>query len=469
MLLPQIKEREYRFKLALRMGLPIFAIVIAFISHRLITNYENLDSSFYIEIILLLTFSIYFIFYIIYKSFDIRITEPLTKTFTREYLYKFLKKELDTNNEYSLILISIDNLSDINNRYGIKNGDKVLKEFVSWVEKYLESKNINNFPMGHIKGEDFIIGLKGSKSQFSTIIELMCLKSDDFIVENIEVKISVSITDKRFSDDLDYLIENLFDLQDRNRNQKLLFQNYDEINPQKQESFVIDAIKNKSFLVMTQDIYEDDKQVIKECFIKLKTPDDKIIHQKKYMKVLNKLGLTVDFDLMVLEQNIEKCFSNTNEIIAMSISPSSLRNPSFMFKAKELLSANKKIKNRLIFLLSETEYYSQINKYNSTLKILRNMGVKIAIDRLGSIHTSFLYLRDLDVDIVRYDSFYTKDIANKNNKSIIEGFNIMAHKKGLKTWIKMVESQEIKEIAKELNIDYIQGNFVSNLETKYEN
>jgi hypothetical protein len=32
MLLPIIKEREYRFKLALRMGLPIFALIIAFVS-----------------------------------------------------------------------------------------------------------------------------------------------------------------------------------------------------------------------------------------------------------------------------------------------------------------------------------------------------------------------------------------------------------------------------------------------------
>jgi diguanylate cyclase with GGDEF domain len=147
MLLPETKEREYRFKLALRMGLPIFALVLILVSHRLITNYETLEPSFYVEVILLLTFSIYFIFYIIYKSFDIRITEAVSKTFTREYLYKHLKKELASNKEYTLILISIDNLSDINSRYGIKNGDKVLKQVVSWVGKYLKSKDLTNFPM----------------------------------------------------------------------------------------------------------------------------------------------------------------------------------------------------------------------------------------------------------------------------------------------------------------------------------
>ncbi|WP_241761449.1 EAL domain-containing protein [Sulfurimonas gotlandica] len=469
MLLPQTKEREYRFRLALRMGLPIFAMVLILVSHRLITSYKNLDSSFYIEVILLLAFSIYFIFYIIYKSFDIRITESVTKTFTREYLYKYLKKELKANNEYTLLLISIDNLSDINSRYGIKNGDKVLKQVVLWTSEYLKSKEITNFPMGHIKGGDFVIGLRGSKNEYSTILELMCLKSDEFTVDDIEVKISGAITDKTFSDELDYLVENLFEIQERNRNQKLLFQNTQEISPQKQESFVISAIKNRSFIVMTQDVFEDEVCVIKECFVKLKTPNSEIIHQKTYMKVLDKLGLMVDFDLMILEQNIAKCCSDSKEIFAMNISPSSLRNPSFMFRAKELLNANSEIKNRLIFLLSESHYYSQVSKYNSTLKVLRDMGVIIAIDRLGAIHTSFLYLRDLDIDMVRYDSSYTKEIKDEKYNSAIDGFNVMAHNRGVKTWIRMVDSQEIKDEAKELKIDYIQGNFMAPVEKKYEN
>jgi len=126
MLLAQTKEREYRFRLALRIGLPIFALIIAFISHTLITNYQNLHSAFFIEAILVILVSIYFIFYLIYNGFSVKITDDVTKTFTREYLYEYLKKEIKDKKEYTLILISIDNLNDINMLYGIKNGDKVL-------------------------------------------------------------------------------------------------------------------------------------------------------------------------------------------------------------------------------------------------------------------------------------------------------------------------------------------------------
>ncbi|MDQ1337677.1 MAG: hypothetical protein QG617_644, partial [Campylobacterota bacterium] len=190
MLLPQTKEREYRFRLALRMVLPVFALVIALILHTFITSQNAVNTSFYIESILILVFSIYFIFYLIYKGFDTKITDNVSKVFTREYMYGFLKKELKNSKEYTLLLISIDNLDEINSRYGIKNGDKILFETIIWAAEYLKTKDIYNFPIGRIKGGDFIIGLSGNKNQYKTAMELMCLKSEELKIDDIEVQIS---------------------------------------------------------------------------------------------------------------------------------------------------------------------------------------------------------------------------------------------------------------------------------------
>jgi len=460
MLLPKIKEREYRFKLALRMVVPIFFLILLFISQKLISDYEKIDTTFYVEIIVLLLFSIYFIFYIIYKSFDIRITESVSKTFTREYIFKYLQKDIYTYKHYTLILISIDNLGNINNRYSIKNGDKVIKEVVSWIEKYLKSKNITNFPMGHIKDGDFVIGLRGSKEDFISLFNMLFLKSNEFIVDEIEVKLSGAITDTNFSNEVEYLIENLFQTQEINKQN--IFKNKQNINSHIEESFVQNAVKNKLFEIRYQDVYEKQKLTLKECFVKLKTPDGKNIHQKAYMKILDKLGLRLEFDLKVLEEIILRCSENKEDIYAINISPTSIRNHDFIFQAKIFL--NKKY--NIVFILNELDYYSQIDKYNKTLQLLRNMGIMIAIDRLGAIHTSFLYLRDLNIDIVRYDSFYTKD---RQYIDIIKGFNLMAHEKGIKTWIKMIESNETLQEFKKLDIDYLQGNYISEIKNKEKN
>ncbi|MDO9266226.1 MAG: GGDEF domain-containing protein [Sulfurimonas sp.] len=464
MLLPQTKEREYRFRLALRMVLPVFALVVALILHTFITSQDTINTSFYIESILILVFSIYFIFYLIYKGFDTKITDNISKAFTREYMYEFLKKELKNNKEYTLLLISIDNLHEINSRYGIKNGDKILFETIIWVAEYLKTKDIYNFPVGRIKGGDFIIGLSGNKNQYKTTMELMCLKSEELKIDDIEVQISIAINDASFSNNIDYLIENLFELQAKNRDSKLQANSEDEINPSDLEYFVINAIKRKDLTLITQDVFEKEHDVFKECFIKLNAPDGKLLHQKNYMKILDKLRLMNEYDLIVLEKVINICKKSDGKNFAIHISPTSIRNPSVLTKIKELFYKNECIKGRIILLFSESEYFPKIDKFNTILQQLRDLGVVVAIDRLGSLHTSFLYLRDLNIDMVRFDSFYSKNMDEGRGKNIISGFNVMAHEKGVKTWIKMLEDEKVNDLAKELGIDYLQGKYFAPLE-----
>ena len=117
-----------------------------------------------------------------------------------------------------------------------------------------------------------------------------------------------------------------------------------------------------------------------------------------------------------------------------------------------------------MFILHEQEYYSHISRYNSILNSLRALGVLIAIDRLGANQTSFLYLRELKVDLVRFDSYYSKEIKDGKNHSIIDGFNVMAQEKGIHTWIKNIEDEESFELAKKMKIDYIQGKFLAGLQ-----
>lgn len=464
MLLPQTKEREYRFRLALRMVLPIFALVLALIFHTFITSQKNISISFYVEATLILFFSIYFIFYLIYKGFDTKITDNISKTFTREYVYNYLKKEIKKNSEYTLLLVSVDNLYEINKRYGIKYGDKVLFETVLWLNDYLKTKEIINFPIGRIKGGDFIIGLSGEKEQYKTIMELMCLKSEEFKVDDIEIQISTALNDIRFSKNLDYLIENLFELQNSNKNVKQLTPIQEIIDPSDLEYFVIQAIKKRDIVLFTQDIFEDEKAVLKECSVKLNTTEQKLLHQKDYMKILDKLRLMHEYDAIVLEKVIEICKKSKDERFAIYISPTSIRNPVFLTKIKELFYKNDYVKDRIILLFSESEYFPKIEKFNSYLKQLKEFGIIIAVDRLGSLHTSFLYLRDLDIDMVRFDSFYSKKMDKNRYKNILSGFNTMAHEKGIKTWIRMIEDEESKELAREIGIDYLQGRFLAPLE-----
>jgi EAL domain-containing protein (putative c-di-GMP-specific phosphodiesterase class I) len=470
MYLPEKKEREYRFRLALRMGLPIFALIFALVTHTFISNYENLDVAFYIESLLALIFGVYFIFYLIYSGFETKITDDVSKMFTRSYLYKYIKKELASNKNYTLVLISLDNLNDINNRYGIKSGDKVLYKVGEWICKYLEDNNISNFPIGHVKGGDFIVGLRGDSSNYFTIVELMNLKADDLKIDDIEVKLQFALNDTSFSNDLEYMVENLFEIKEFNKNKKDDDKYIkDELKPNDLEQYVINAIRLKKFVLLKQDIYENDKVVMRECFVKLKRPDGKFMHQKSYIKILNRLRLMGDYDFMILQKSIENCTEEGDITLALSISPTSIRDRNFYLKVKELLEINPHVKNRVMFILSEKEYYSYTQRYSDILNNIRKLGIKITIDKVGSYQSSFLYLRELELDAIRLDSIYTKEIDNNNYLKIIDGFNEMVKGTNAKIWMKMIEDKKTYNNLKERGIDYLQGKYLSNLETIYEN
>lgn len=460
MLLPAIKEREYRFTLALRIGLPIFALVLALISHTLVTNYSSLETSFYVESLLLIIISIYFIFYLLYKGFDIKIRDYSSGAFTREYLENHLSKDLKLYEEYTLILISIENLDDINQVYGIKYGDKTLKKTVIWVTKYLKKEKIENFPIGHFKGGDFIIGLKKNKEKYTTILELLCLKATEFKVDDIEVKISGVITDTHHSHELDFLIEDLFQLQENNNKKIISSKREESIDPNQLEIMVIKAIKNKNLVINFQAVLENNKVVMRECFVKLENDEGKIIHPKTYIKIVQKLGLRLTFDLMVLEESI-RILKDETTTLAINISPASLRNDKFLLKITEIL---KNVKDRqIVFILSEQEYYSFTSRYNAIINSLKNIGALICIDKVGSYHSSFLYLRELDIDMIRYDTYYSNENKLRNNKSIVDGFNLMAKEKKIKSWIKNLQNQESVDLAHNANIDYVQGKYLADL------
>lgn len=463
MLYSEEKEREIRFKLALRMGLPIFSLTLLLALIWLSKYYHPIPLSFFVTAFIILGIMIYFIFYLIYKGFDERITDPITRTFTREYLLSAFKKEI-ASSPYTIILVSIDNLHDINQRYSTVNGDKVLKQFAIWINGFLQEKGIEKVPIGHFKGGDFLIGLKGKKSQYTTLMELLCIKIENKMVDDIEIHISSAIIDTTLTNDIDQLITRLFELKQEVKAQKQDLMEDEEINPSELELSVIHAVKEKKFSMLFQKVTEQGSTVIVESSIKLYSRENKLIHQKSYIPVVNRLGLSREFDTLILEYLIDLCCKSDNSLIfALTLFPSTVRNHAFVEKAHILLSNNTAAKGRILFILGEQEYYSHTARYNDVLQSYRRMGVLITLDRLGIYQTTLLYLKELHIDIIRFDLHYGKKITDRGYQSILRGLNYSAHYLGVKTWIRMIENDEAKSIAESIGIDYIQGNIIGKI------
>lgn len=464
MLYPQEKERSHRFMLALRTGLPLFFLAAILTFARLSDYIQNIPISFFILALIILTVSIYFIFYMIYRGFDEQITDPITHTFTRAKVLSILKEEIDKNTEYSIVLVSIDNLSDINARYGTKAGDLVLKTVSKEVGNFFLEKGFEKFPIGHFNGGNFLIGLQGYIHTIRPFLEMMYIKFDEFVVNDIEIKIKGAIVDKSLSSDVVALSERLFESKEMGHEEDeeiKLSVEYEDITLLELQENVKYAISNKKLSLMFQPI-EAEEEVV-QVSIKLQGKDNKIIHQKSFMPVVKRLGFEREYDELILEKilQVSKTFKRVS--FAFNISPSVLRNRRFLQRFKQMVEKERVDFNRLIIFLSEKEVYTNMERYNDLLQEYRGLGVRFVLDNIGSMNASTEYIKRLEVDIIRLDKPFSKHMDSPAYTALVRAYKTMADEMGIKSWVKMVDTIELKNLFEEMKFDYIQGNIISKI------
>jgi len=448
------KERSHRFALALRMGLPIFLLSVVSLFILFSGPLATISSLIFLSL-LLLAMAIYFIFFLINQSSYEQITDSITHTFTPEYFFKLYNRWSKTKT-CTVIMISIDNLAIINERYSIKNGDNILRESVLQINDFFASKEIKKLPVCRYKGGDFLVLLMGEKENYISTVELFLAKYQENVIHEIEVGFSAVVLDSKFTKHQEEVLTRLYELQYAKKDKKMV-DDQDETVPAQLESSVLDALKHHRYSVATQTICCDATPIVEVTF-KLIDENGKFIHQSRFIPFLNRSGKMREYEEHLLEIVIKMASKGIGCHI-VTLSAVTLRNGLFFQYALELLQRYPDAKNKVVFLLDEKEYCPQIKRFREQIAQYRAVGYKIGLDRLGGSHVSLMYLKEFQVDFVRFDTLYTRHIKEEKYQNILQGLNISAHLCGAATWIGMIEDEESDKIAKRLKINYRQGNY----------
>lgn len=451
------KEREHRFALALRMGLPIFFLSSVTL-FALFTRSYTTFSSFIILSLSLLAIMVYFIFYLIYQSTQENITDTTTHTFTPEYFFRLCKKALSKKTQ-TLILISVENLWSINERYGVKNGDNALQSTVILLDSFFRDKKIEKLPVSRYKGGDFLLFLPGEKEQYQSLIELFLSKYQNYMNNEMEIRLEAVMLDSRLSDDMDLLVSRLYEFHhDRISSEKEEFYTINEL-----EKEIIEALEKRNFSIGFWPVCCDENPVY-DTTVKLIDSEGRFIHQSRYIPVLNRLNKMRILESDILERIGALC-DDRNQNFVVTISSVTLRNPHFFEHALTLFERYPLARYKITLMFEEKEYCHQIERFSQQIAHYRKAGYKIALDRLGGYHTTLLYLKEIEVDIARFDPLYTRHIKEAGYQNIVQGLNLTAHLCGAKTWITMVEDEYTDNLVQSLKINYRQGNYLGKILT----
>ncbi|HYG12866.1 MAG TPA: EAL domain-containing protein, partial [Methylophilaceae bacterium] len=97
------------------------------------------------------------------------------------------------------------------------------------------------------------------------------------------------------------------------------------------------------------------------------------------------------------------------------------------------------------------------NVHNKLLRY-REAGLEIAIDDFGTGYSSMAYLKKFDVDYLKIDRSFIRDMTHDaGNLTIVKSVIVMAHELGLKVIAEGIENEEQRQLLAEAGCDFGQG------------
>lgn len=143
---------------------------------------------------------------------------------------------------------------------------------------------------------------------------------------------------------------------------------------------------------------------------------------------------------------------------SINLSGHSMGNPEFIQFLLDRLANSVIPCERLCLEITETAAMKNVALAMEFFAQLKALGCLIALDDFGSGLSSFGYLRQLPLDIVKIDGMFVRDMhENETDLIMVRAINELAQQMKKQTVAEFVENPDIIDRLLELGVDYAQG------------
>ncbi|WP_446811243.1 DUF1631 family protein [Methylomonas sp. 2BW1-5-20] len=403
-----------------------------------------------------------------------------TDLLTRDEFVKQLKLEVAKldNSSHMLNHIEVLDFRDITNICGPSGSKQFLKHLIQLIKDQLRETDL----FGRLGDKSFAVLFKSCNVDegYELSKKLVKIISDArFQWQDKSYSIGVSMGLVPFSED-NYDVNELLQHADAasmaaersGQNQVLIFA-YDDESLNRQNKLYewignIDKVfsDNRLFL-RCQMIAPVDKSngghQHYEILLGIKDENDKIIPPDQFIPAVERCKRMPEIDRWVIENvfhwiEFNKKYFDNIDGFAINLSGQSINSEEFLIFLTEFLRSSNVPTNKLIFEVTETVAAENLNFTNKFIATIKQFDCKFSLDDFGSGYSSYSYLKNLNIDYLKIDGAFVKDILhNKADIAIVKSMNEIAHSLGLATIAEYVENNDIRELLREIGVDYAQG------------
>lgn len=174
------------------------------------------------------------------------------------------------------------------------------------------------------------------------------------------------------------------------------------------------------------------------------------------------IGMNSQFDFSMCSlaaDFIHKNIKLNNYIsLAVNFSGASIQDPNYVKEVLAKLKGFPGMDRWLAIEITESSKILDLDAAARSIGELRNAGYIVCLDDFGAGASGYQYLRELEVDYVKIDGIYIRDIKeDKNSEAFVKSMVSLCKDLNIKTIAEYVEDDVQERMLKNIGVDYGQG------------
>jgi diguanylate cyclase (GGDEF)-like protein/PAS domain S-box-containing protein len=400
------------------------------------------------------------------------------RTLLQDRLAKALAGARRQKNKVAILFLDLDLFKNINDSLGHSAGDRLLQE----VAERLKTWGREQDSVARVGGDEFILVLNDVKSASDAAVaaeRLMDAMTAEFVVQgrslNIGCSLGISIFPEHGADG-ETLIKNadaaMYSAKEYGRNNFQFFTS--DMNAQVMERLTLEnslrlaLAKKELFLVYQPQVDIASGRITGlEALLRWQHSELGLVPPDKFIRIAENSGLIAPIGEWVLRTACTQARKWQDEglpavTVAVNVSAVQFRQENFCEFIRIVLHETGLSAQYLELELTESLLLSSADLTLSLLRKLKATGVMLSIDDFGTGYSSFGYLRQFQVNKLKIDRSFIRDVAVKPDDAAITAAIIsMAKNLNLKVIAEGVENEAQMSFLRGHQCDEVQGYYVS--------